>query len=223
VRKTLVVVAFVALVLVVLGVVADRVVATIAERTITARIEQSVTGASSVTTSIDGIPILTQVAHGSLDHVTVRVTDLATGSGPTIGSTVVELYDVSTTSPRSAQRVEATADISTAELQKALGESWTITPDGDAFAVRWTGGLQLAARIVPAVRDGKLALDLGSVTILGVSVDGSLVPDVVKERVAQVASSVGDLPLGLVPSSVAVTPQGVRLVATGTDVGLEKA
>ena len=48
--------------------------------------------------------------------------------------------------------------------------------DGDALAVTWTGGLQLAALIVPSVRDGKLVLDLASVTILGVSVDGSLVP-----------------------------------------------
>ena len=216
-------VAVVALVLVVLGVVADRTVARVAERTIGDRIAESVTGASSVSTSIAGTPVLTQVARGSLDHVTVTVTDLVTGTGPTIGHVVVDLYDVSTSSPRTAQHVEATADISTAELQKALGDSWTITPDGDAFAVRWTGGLELAAHIVPTIRDGKLALDLASVTILGVSVDGSLVPDVVKERVAEVAASVGDLPFGLVPTSVTVTPEGVRLVATGTDVDLEKA
>jgi len=223
VRKLAVVVAVLAVVLVVIGVVADRAVAAVAERTISSRIQQSVAGASSVSTSIAGMPVLTQVAHGSLDHVTVTVADLVTGTGPAIGSAVVDLYDVSTSSPRTAKRVEATADISTAELQKALGESWTIEPDGDALAVTWTGGLQLAALIVPSVRDGKLVLDLASVTILGVSVDGSLVPAVVKERVAAVASSVGDLPFGLVPSSVAVTPQGVRLVATGTDVGLEKA
>jgi hypothetical protein len=223
VRKLAVVVSVLALVLVVLGVVADRAVAAVAERTISDRIAESVTGASSVSTSIAGLPVLTQVARGSLDHVTVTVSDLATGTGPTIGSAVVDLYAVSTSSPRTAQRVEATADISTAELQKALGESWTIAPDGDAFAVRWTGGLELAARIVPAVRDGRLALDLESVTILGVSVDGSLVPAVVTDRVAAVASSMADLPFGLVASSVAVTPHGVRLVATGTDVDLEKA
>jgi hypothetical protein len=223
VRKLAVVVSVLALVLVVLGVVADRAVAAVAERTISDRIAESVTGASSVSTSIAGLPVLTQVARGSLDHVTVTVSDLATGTGPTIGSAVVDLYAVSTSSPRTAQRVEATADISTAELQKALGESWTIAPDGDAFAVRWTGGLELAARIVPAVRDGRLALDLESVTILGVSVDGSLVPAVVTDRVAAVASFMADLPFGLVASSVAVTPHGVRLVATGTDVDLEKA
>jgi hypothetical protein len=218
-----VVIAVLVLVLVGLGVLADRAVATVAERTISDRVAEAVTGASGVSTSIAGVPVLTQVASGSLDHVTVTVTDLATGTGPTLGHVVVELEDVSTSSPRSAQRVEAMADLSTAELQKALGDAWTITPDGDAFAVRWTGGLELAARIVPTIRDGKLALDLQSVTILGVSVDGSLVPDVVKDRVTDVAASVGDLPFGLVPSSVTVTPEGVRLVATGTDVDLEKA
>jgi hypothetical protein len=218
-----VIVGVVVLVLVVLGVLADRAVASVAERTISDRVAESVGGASSVSTSIIGTPVLTQVARGSLDHVTVTVTDLPTDNGPTLRHVVVDLYDVSTSSPRTAARVEATADITTAELQKALGDSWTITPDGDAFAVRWTGGLELAARIVPTIRDGKLALDLQSVSILGVSVDGSLVPDVVKDRVTAVAASVGDLPFGLVPTSVTVTPEGVRLVATSTDVDLEKA
>jgi hypothetical protein len=222
-RRIALVLAAALAVLLVLGVVADRATAAVAERTITTRIEESVPGAASVTTSIAGTPILTQVARGSLDHVTVALVGLSTGTGPTIGSAVVDLYDVSTSTPRTAQRVEARADIATAELQKALGEAWTLTPDGDAFAVRWTGGLELAARIVPTVRDGKLALDLESVTILGVSVDGSLVPTVVTDRVAQVAASVGDLPLGLVPTAVRVTPEGVRLVATGSDVDLEQA
>jgi hypothetical protein len=56
-----------------------------------------------------------------------------------------------------------------------------------------------------------------------VAVDGSLVPAVVTDRVAAVAASVGDLPPGLVASSVRVTPEGVRLVATGADVDLEQA
>jgi len=222
VKRTGIVVAIVAAVLLMLGIGADRAVAAVAERTITQKIEESVTGASSVSTSIVGVPILTQVARGSLDHVTVRVGDLVTATGPAISSAVVELYGVSTSSPRTAARVEATADITTAELQKALGDSWAIRPDGSAFAVEWTGGLSLEARVVPSIKDGKLALGLESVRILGVSVDGSVVPSAVTDRIDAVAASVGALPFGLVPTSVTVTPDGVRLVASGTDVDLEQ-
>jgi hypothetical protein len=223
VRKAALVVAILAAVLLALGVVADRAVAAVAERTITAKVQDAVPEASSVSTSIAGVPILTQVAAGSLDHVTVTLGGLALASGPTVDSAVVDLYGVSTTSPRTAQRVEATAEITTAELQKALGDSWKVTPDGDALAVEWSGGLALKARIIPSVRDDHLALGLDSVSILGLSVDGSAVPAAVTDRLQQVAASVGELPFGLTPTSVAVTPQGVRLEAAGTDVDLEKA
>jgi hypothetical protein len=218
-----VVVAVVVAGLLVLGGGADRAVAAVAERTITDKVTETVSGAASVTTSIAGVPILTQVARGSLDHVTVTARGLPTRSGPTIDTAVVDLYDVSTSSPRTAQRVQASADITTAELQKALGDSWTITADGDALAVRWTGGLELTARVVPSVQDGKVSLGLESVTVLGISVDGSLVPAAVTDRINALAGSVGDLPFGLVPSAVVVTPDGVRLEAAGTDVDLEHA
>lgn len=222
-RKFATVAAVVAVLLVVLGFVADRAVATVAERTITDRLEQSFPEASSVETSIHGIPVLTQVLRGSLDHVTVTLRGVPSGSGATIDSAVVDLRDVSTSSPRTAQRVEVRAEVTTAELQRALGDSWRIEPDGDAFAVEWTGGLPVRARVVPVVRDGKLALDLASVSVLGVRVEGSAVPAAVTEQLAALAGSVGTLPLGLVPAAVTVTPQGVELVATGTDVDLESA
>jgi hypothetical protein len=223
VRRVGVVATAIVVLLLVLGVGADRAVAAVVERTITDRVEQSVPGASSVSTSVSGVPVLTQVVRGSLDHVTVRVGGLRTADGPTIESAAVDLYGVSTSSPRTAKRVEATVDITTAELQTALGDSWTVSPDGDAFAVRWAGVLELTARIVPSVKDGRLALGLESVSVLGVSVDGSVVPAAVTDRIDAVAASVGDLPFGLTPSSVAVTPAGVRLVATGSDVDLERA
>jgi hypothetical protein len=224
VRKVVVAVAAVVVLLVLAFVVTDRVVAATAERAITDRIGQSVPGAASVETSIHGVPVLTQALRGSLDHVTVTLAGVPSASGgPTIDSAVVDLYGVSVGSPRTAQRVEVRADVSTAELQKVLGDAWRLRPDGDAFAVAWTGGLPVEARVVPGVRDGKLVLDLESVTVLGVHVDGSSVPTAVTDQIASLASSVGRLPLGLTPTSVAVTPHGVELVATGTDVDLEAA
>ena len=222
-KKAVIITTVVLFVLSVVGLVADRATAAAAERTITDRIEQSFHGASSVSTSISGVPILTQVARGSLDHVTVTLGGVDSGKGLRIEKVVADLYDVSTTSPRTAARVVADADITTAELQKQLGDAWTVTPDGGALAVRWSGPLPVTARVVPTVRDGALALDLDSVTVLGVSVDGASVPSAVTDRISALAGSVGALPLGLTPTSVTVTPDGVRLVASGTHVDLEQA
>ena len=222
-RKAVIGAAVALVVLALLGFGADRAVAYVAGRAITDRIERSFTGASSVSTTIVGVPILTQVARGSLDHVTVALDGVATGKGVTIDSVVADLYDVSTSSPRTAKRVVATADITTAELQKALGDTWTLRPDGDAFAVQWTGAIPVTARVVPVVRDGSVALELDSVTVFGLSVDGASVPSAVRDRINALAGSLGALPLGLTPQSVTVTPTGVTLVATGTDVDLESA
>ena len=53
---------------------------------------------------------------------------------------------------------------STQALQARLGETWTVTTEGDALVVSLASGLPAQARIIPAVRDGDIALDLVSVT-----------------------------------------------------------
>ncbi len=220
-KKAAVVIATVLILLSLIGLGADRAVASVAERTISEQVQKSVTGATSVSTSIAGIPVLTQVAHGSLDHVTVTMDGVPAGRGITLGTLVVDLYGVATASPRTADRVRAVASVSTATLQAQLGDSWTVRPDGDTLAVTWRGPLPVEARVTPVVREGHLALDLASITILGVSVDGSSVPAAVTDQLTALAGSIGALPLGLTVASVAVTRAGVDLVATGTHVVLE--
>ena len=97
-------------VLLVLVVVGDRVAASAAERTIADRVAADLQGATGVTTTIHGVPVLTQVAKGSLDQVTVTA-DQVPASGLTLDDLTVELYGVSTTSPRTADRVDATASV----------------------------------------------------------------------------------------------------------------
>lgn len=221
-KKVFVIVAIVVGVLAVLGVVADRVAVSAAQGTISERVAAEMSGATGVTTEIHGVPVLTQVARGSLDHVTVRA-DEVPASGVTLHDVVVELRGVSTTSPRTAQTVDATASLTTAQLQARLGDGWTVTTDGDALvaSTQALGVLSVEARVVPAVRDGKLALDLDRVTVLGVEVSGDSVPSAVTERINALVSSVGGLPLGLSLTDATVTPTGVTLSASGTDVVLQ--
>lgn len=209
-------------VLLVLVVVGDRVAASAAERTIADRVAADLQGATGVTTTIHGVPVLTQVAKGSLDQVTVTA-DQVPASGLTLDDLTVELYGVSTTSPRTADRVDATASVSTEQLQAKLGSDWTVKVDGDALvaSTQALGLLPVEARVVPTVRDGKLALDLDKVSVVGVEVQGDSVPSAVHERIDALVSSVGALPLGLTLTGVDVTPAGVTLQASGTDVALQ--
>lgn len=209
-------------VLLALVVVGDRVAASAAERTIADRVAADLQGATGVTTTIHGVPVLTQVAKGSLDQVTVTA-DQVPASGLTLDDLTVELYGVSTTSPRTADRVDATASVSTEQLQAKLGSDWTVKVDGDALvaSTQALGLLPVEARVVPTVRDGKLALDLDKVSVVGVEVQGDSVPSAVHERIDALVSSVGALPLGLTLTGVDVTPAGVTLQASGTDVALQ--
>lgn len=209
-------------VLLALVVVGDRVAASAAERTIADRVAADLQGATGVTTTIHGVPVLTQVAKGSLDQVTVTA-DQVPASGLTLDDLTVELYGVSTTSPRTADRVDATASVSTEQLQAKLGSDWTVKVDGDALvaSTQALGLLPVEARVVPTVRGGKLALDLDTVKVVGVEVQGDSVPSAVHERIDALVSSVGALPLGLTLTGVDVTPAGVTLQASGTDVALQ--
>lgn len=221
-KKVLVIVGLVLGVLVVLGVVGDRVAASIAERTISERVAADLSGATGVQTQIHGVPVLTQVATGSLDHVTVTAGSVP-ADGLTLDDVTVELYGVSTGSPRTADSVDVTASVSTAQLQAKLGDGWTLRADGDGLvaSTQALGLLPVEARVVPTVKDGKLGLDLDKVTVLGAEVSGDSVPSAVHQRIDALVGSVGDLPLGLTLTGAQVTPTGVTLHATGTDVPLQ--
>jgi hypothetical protein len=222
VKKALTVLVGIVLGLLVLGVVADRGAVAYAQSQISDQVQKEMPGASSVDTQIEGFPVLTQVARGSLDQVTVRMEDVPTEQG-TLDSVTVVLNDVTTSAPRIAQSVEARAVVPLSTLQPRLGDSWTISVEGDALKVAFTGAVQVEALVVPVVKDGAVTVDLRSVTLLGVEIQGDSVPGFVTDALRSMVSSFTELPFGLTPQSVAVTPAGVEVVATGTDVDLGSA
>jgi hypothetical protein len=221
VRKPLVVLGAGALGLVALVAVGDRVAAAAAERAISSEVAASLGEASSVSTQLHGVPLLTQVAGGSLDHVTVTLDDVVVEGGPPIDSLVVEIYDVPTTAPRVAGRVEAVATVSEASIQAQAGTDWLVDVEDGGLLVTSTGALPVQVRLLPTLEDGTLGFVLDQVRLFGLSVSGDAVPDAVIEAVADLDSELGDLPLGLEPTSVEVTDAGVVLTAAGTDVDLE--
>ncbi|MFN8167804.1 MAG: DUF2993 domain-containing protein [Candidatus Nanopelagicales bacterium] len=220
-KKVLAVVGVVLAVLVVAVVVVDRAGAAIVERQVSQSISSEVAGVGSVDTQVHGVPLITQALGGSLDHVTVDLTDVPATEKLTLDTVQVELYDVTTTSPRTAAKVDAVATLGPQALAAELGDAWKVSTADGALVISLASGLPAEARIVPTVRDGAIALDLQSVNVLGIEVSGDSIPDVVKNAVSGLAGSIGKLPLGLEPQSIAVTPAGLELRATGTDVDLE--
>jgi hypothetical protein len=215
------VIALVALLaLVVLAVIGDRAAVAVAQSTVSERVAAELPGATDVSTSIEGFPALTQVLRGSLDHVVVTAADVPTDRG-TLDSVVVDLYGVSTSSPRTADRIEATAVVPLDMLQAQLGDSWELSVDGDALTAEFTGTVSASATVVPVVADGRITLDLRSFSLLGLEVSGDSVPDFVTSALNDMVGSVGELPFGLTPTSTTVTPEGVVVAASGTDVPLE--
>jgi hypothetical protein len=222
VKKVLIGVGIVLAVLAILGIVGDRVAASAAERRITDSVSQELSGATSVSTKIHGFPVLTQAAGGSLDHVTVTAATVP-AEGVQLQDVVVDLYGVTTSDPRSAQRVTAQALLPTSALQAKVGQGWTVTTDGNGLVAASSGLLGLQARVVPTVRDGKLAVDVDWVKVLGAQVDGSSIPQAVTDRLDALVASVGVLPLGLTLDQVTVVDGGVQISARGTDVPLHGA
>ena len=199
----------------------DRTVAAAAEGTITGRIEQQFAGSSSVSTRIHGIPVLTQVARGSLDDVTVSLDHVPTSAGLVLDVVDVELRDVATAAPYLARTVTARALVTMAALETRLGAGWAVRASGRDLIVTGTGLLPVTVRVTPRVQSGRLVLTLASVSRLGVEVEGANIPRAVTDRVAALADSVGTLPLGLALDSVEVGSRGVTLTASGADISLE--
>lgn len=218
-KKAVTIVAAVLLVLFGLLVVADRGAVAVAQNAISERVQQELPGAASVETEIEGFPVLTQAARGSIDHVTVRMREVPTEQG-TLDSVTVDLYDVTTSEPRTAGRVEARAVVPIDVLQAKLGDSWKVEVDGDALTASFTGAVPASATVVPVVEDGAISVDIRTITLLGVDIAGDSIPGFVTEALQGLVGSIGPLPFGLEPDSVEVTPYGVEVVASGDDVAL---
>lgn len=218
-KRALTIVAIVVAVLVGLGVVADRGAVAVAQNAISDRVQQELPGAESVETEIEGFPVLTQAARGSIDHVTVRMREVPTEQG-TLDSVTVDLYDVTTSEPRTAGRIEARAVVPLDVLQAQLGDSWEVRIDGDALTASFTGAVPVEATVVPVVEDGAITVDIRSISLLGVDISGDSIPGFVTDALKELVGSIGPLPFGLTPDSVTVTEFGVEVVASGTDVAL---
>jgi hypothetical protein len=204
--------------------VADRVVASTVEKRAEQAIEvnlDDVVGKPKV--DIGGFPFLTQVLKGSLDQVSGQV-DGVTIEGIAATDVTIDATDVTTSKPYTAGAATISATLPTASVDAIIADQTTLdittTVDGDALKA--TGkvlGVTLSAGLVPRVQDGKLFVDVQTISIGGASVSVDSLPKAIGNKLSDIEIPVKTgLPEGVTLSSVEVVDDGVRITATGTDV-----
>lgn len=221
------VVAFVSTV-VVLGagvVVADRVAAATAERRAVTAVQQNLDVTGTPTVTIEGFPFLTQVLAGSLDHVSGSVDGVTLEGGLTATNVTFEAYGVTTAQPSTVTSGTVEGTLPTASVEQVVAEQTdldvTLATQADAMVA--TGsvlGVELSVALTPRVEEGRLLVDVGTVSLGGLTISVDDLPDRVGGSLQGLEIPVEGLPEGMTLDAVSVQPEGVRITATGKDVVL---
>ena len=214
----------VALVLLGLLVVADRVALHLAQQAVAEQARTSAGLSTTPTVKAHGFPFLTQVLRGRYERIDVELTDLDRGGvrmkelDATLREVRVPLGEALGGSVESipVQRLDATALVTYAELAHRSGiVGVSMAPEGDR--VRVTGRVSVLGQSVQAsalsrlsLRNGRIALRATSFRVLGQST-----PALVSALTGafDVIVPVGTLPYHLELTDLRVTADGVRLVA----------
>jgi hypothetical protein len=206
----------IAVVLGVLFVAADRLALWFAESQAAEKAQQTQGFTSKPDISIKGFPFLTQVAAKKLDdvHITANGIEAADTSGQTlrIDRFSADLRGVRLTdnfSSAVADTADGTVLIAYADLTRAVPTGITVAYDGNGKVK--LSALGFTATATPTLSKGK-TVQLGNITGL---------PAAAQALVGNGLSwDLTGLPEGIELKSAAATADGIRVVATGTQVVL---
>ncbi len=172
---------------------------------------------------IEGFPFLTQLLGRSLRDVDATASGV-TLDGIDLTDVDVRAADVSLEQPYRVGDVRVEATVPTASVQRLVQErvALDVTVDGDVL--RATGellGVPLAVGLVPRVAAGRLLVDVQDVELGAATLRLDELPGGIADELTGLEVPLGGLPAGVVLTDARVVPDGVRVVAVGTDVVLE--
>lgn len=208
-------------------VVADRVVAHHTEQRLGTAIEQNLDGVvGTPQVHIEGFPFLTQLAAGSLDHVTGTIQG-ATLSGVSARDVAFDGLDVTTSQPYTVGEATVAATLPTAAVQQLVRQQTGLDVDlavseGTIEASGSVLGVKLTADLEPHAADGKLKVDVQKVTIGGLTVSADDLPGGLGDRLRDLTIPVTGLPQGMSLADATVVDDGLRVTAAGKDVPLDQ-
>lgn len=186
----------------------DRIAAWIATDTIAERLQTELASAEPPRVNVGGWPFLTQVAARNLDSVTVRTTAYR-AEDVLLDSVDVTLHDVwRNGSAVTADRLDGTATVSLAEVQRLAGDAiqLSLAADGLVASGTWQG-----RRVSGAVA---VAIE-GSQVRFTTRITGP-----VSARLPAVSVPVPELPFNLKLTAVAVVGDGLQFTGAARDVEL---
>lgn len=209
------------------AVVADRVAVNVAEDRAAEEVTRQLDVVGTPDVAIHGFPFLTQLLARSLDDVDAAAEGV-TLEGVDATDVRLSARDVGLVAPYTVGDARLEATLPPASLERVLAERTgldvTLTVDGDAL--RASGdvlGLDLSAALVPRVEGGTLLVDLVDVALGERTLDVSDLPGGLGDAASDIPVPVEGLPEGVVLTSAAIVPDGVRVSARGTDVVLPEA
>ncbi len=168
-------------------------------------------------------PFLLQVAGGRLDEVTVSA-DHLTLDGSDVTDVRMEATGVTVRAPYTADAATVTGTVPPSAVRERLAENGLdvdvavagddLRASGSVLSVPW------GVVLTPRADDGRLAVDVASADIAGVSVGVDALPAPVKQALTGLDVPVSGLPDGLAVTGAQVVEGGVRVTLTGHDVVL---
>ena len=219
------------LLLVGLGVVADRVALGIAERTVAERVAEAGSLSGSPEVDIRGFPFLTQALGGRYDDVRISLTAPELGQPEGTQADValhgvhVPLSDVVSGSVQEVpvDRIDGTATLSYDLLAAQLGGDTTLRHEGDGLRITKT--VELLGQTIPLTATGtvtldgsQLVIDVEKATGAGVDLPGFLVSRA--SDLLDLRYDVPPLPFGLQLTGVRPAEDGVVVQVAAEDAVL---
>ncbi|WP_280949934.1 LmeA family phospholipid-binding protein [Xylanimonas protaetiae] len=214
----------------VVAVGADRGAAWATSRSVATAVRLGGTGVVDADVQIHGFPFLTQLAAGSLEHVSGS---LAAGSfgGYAVTDVTVDARGVSPRSPWRTSEARATGVVAFDTLARtasdrldtevtvgaAPGEPGALTLGLPVTVLGAT--VDVRAVVVPDVVDGALAVQVRTVSLGGLDVPVGALPGGLGDALGGLRIPL-DLPAGVTLTGVDGEPDGVRLTIEARDVSL---
>ncbi len=222
-RTRLIVSAVIVVLTLVCGLIAaDRIVDYATEQKIAKGLEPH----ADADVSVEGFPILTQLATGRLDTVHVRAAE-AEYEGVEFADVDARLYDVPVDSSRPVGTIDADALIPLSTIESLASEHASL-PQGTSFTVidgtlYLDGSLLGQALLVgidPRAQSRHVTVEATTIRLGTTEIDLNALPGFLTSAISDITIDLGFLPAGLELTKISVEEDGLRINLHGSGVTL---
>lgn len=222
-RSTFIVTAVVVVITLIVAIIAvDRVVDFTTEQ----RIAEDLEPYGDADVNVEGFPVLTQMAGGTLNTVHVTA-DRARYDDVDFIDVDAKLFDVPIDTSRPIDTVEASAVIPLATIDSLASEHASLptgmsftTIDGGLFLKGSLLGQELLIGIEPKAESRRVIVDATTIRLGSAKVDIDSIPSFLTSSISDIAIDLDFLPAGLELADIDATDTGLAISLHGTGVSL---